>query len=73
MKVTREQWMIGTAISGVVNATNAANCSVDGSPEAVNADPHYISNVAAVIAKTSSRMQVESAIAVLNATLERFK
>lgn len=73
MRATREQWMIGTALSGVVNAINAPFCSLDCEPEAVNSDPEYVEAVAFTISKTSSRMQVESAITVLNAALKRLE
>jgi len=71
--ITREQHILGTAASGVIAALNAPYCKGLGEEaEEVNVDPDYIGNVAEVIANLSSRMQVESAIAVLNAALNRF-
>lgn len=71
--ITREQHMIGTAVSGVIAALNAPYCKGPGEAvEAVNADHDYLANVAKVIANLSSRMQVECAIEVLKAAAERF-
>lgn len=71
--ITREQHILGTATSGVLAALNAPFGKGPGEDaEEVNVDPDYIGNVAEVIASLSSRMQVESAIAILNAALNRF-
>jgi hypothetical protein len=71
--ITREQRILGIAVSGAINVLNASyGKGPDAAAEEVNVDPDHTSNIAEVIANLSSRMQVESAIAVLNAALNRF-
>lgn len=62
----REQWIIGTAMAGAVNACNAPFCE-DNPAENT---PGYIDEVAGVIASHSSPMAIEDAIQVLEAALK---
>lgn len=68
--ISREQWMLATALAGAVNTCNAPFCAMPiTEQEAVNRDPGTIDAVAAELARQSSRMAIEDAIDVLEQAL----
>lgn len=68
--ISREQWMLATALAGAVNTCNAPFCAMPiTAEEAVNRDPGTIDAVAAELARQSSRMATEDAIPVCRETL----
>jgi hypothetical protein len=69
---TREQWMLALALSGVVQALNAAFVVNEewAEQEAVNADPDYEDRVAALVAEQCDPMMIDDAIGVLQRAYE---
>lgn len=68
---TREQWMIATALAGVVNAANAPFCySEHEAEEEVNRDSDYIDNVATQLSELCGRMALEDTVQLLERAIE---
>lgn len=63
---TREQWIIGMALAGAINACNAPFCEENDAEHT----PGYIDNIAKVITQQCGPMAIEDAIQVLEAALK---
>jgi hypothetical protein len=70
--LTREQWMLASALAGIVNASNAPFCVGEcEEQEEVDRDPHYIDNVAAELSRRCSRMALEDTVQLLERALDK--
>ncbi len=63
--MTREQFILGQAIAGVVIASNPPFCSENIEQQEVLKDPDYIKNVAEIISDQCSVMMIQDMIEIL--------